>query len=357
MRNLDVNFWSDRRVVLTGHNGFKGSWASIILSKLGAEVHGISLPVENDDSLFIEAKVSEKIQTDYNLDICNQDMLSDFINSVDPEVILHFAAQPLVRQSYLSPVETLQTNVIGTANIFEASRKLKNLKSIICVTSDKCYKNDERMSPYRELDTLGGDDPYSASKACAEIIAQSYWHSFFRDRDVNIATVRAGNVIGGGDFAKDRIFSDIVYSISNERPLFLRNPKAIRPWQHVIEPVYGYLLLVEHYYNNLPGEFNSYNFGPELTNVKSVMDVAKAAVSAWGSEIKINLDDSENFHEAQTLGLDSTKVKLAIGWEPKWGFDQTLIKTIDWYKARFDGYDPYELCLQNIKSYGDQWDD
>lgn len=354
MRNLDLNFWKGRKVLLTGHNGFKGTWASIVLNKLGAKVYGVSLSAESDSSLFIEAKMANKIEKDCNLDIRKLTPLKEFFKSVDPEIILHFAAQPLVRESYLSPIETLQTNVIGTANVFEASRNLTKLKSMICVTTDKCYKNDERIWPYRELDPLGGDDPYSASKACAEIIAQSYWHSFFRNKNVNISTVRAGNVIGGGDFSKDRILSDIVHCISNDIPLYLRNPTATRPWQHVIEPIYGYLLLVQHHYNSPTGQFDAYNFGPDLTNVKSVTHVANAAVSAWGSAIKIDVDNSKNFHEAQTLSLDSTKVKLITGWEPKWSFEQTISKTIDWYKARLEGRDPYELCLQNLKSYGDQ---
>lgn len=353
MRNLGLDFWKDRRVLLTGHNGFKGTWACIILNSLGAKVYGIALPIENEGSLFVEANMADKIEIDCNLDIRNLTSLADFFKSVDPEIILHFAAQPLVRESYLSPIETLQTNVLGTANVFEASRNLTNLKSIVCVTSDKCYKNDERIWPYREVDQLGGDDPYSASKACAEIIAQSYWHSFFRDREVNISTVRAGNVIGGGDYSKDRIINDIVHCISNDMPLNLRNPTATRPWQHVIEPIYGYLLLVEHHNNTQSGQFSTYNFGPELTNVKSVKDLANAAVAAWGTTIKIDLDLAENFHEAQTLGLDSTKAKMAIGWEPKWNFEKTVSKTVEWYKCRLNGQDPYELCLANLKTYGD----
>lgn len=354
MRNLGLDFWKDRRVLLTGHNGFKGTWASIILNALGAKVYGIALPVENDTSLFIEANMTDKIEIDCNLDIRNLRALTDFFKSVDPEIILHFAAQPLVRQSYLSPIETLQTNILGTANVFEASRDLINLKSIVCVTSDKCYKNDERIWPYREVDQLGGDDPYSASKACAEIIAQSYWHSFFRDSEVNISTVRAGNVIGGGDYSKDRIIKDIVHCISRDMPLYLRNPTATRPWQHVIEPIYGYLLLVEHQNNNHSGQFTTYNFGPELTNVKSVKDLSMAAIAAWGTTIKIDLDLVENFHEAQTLGLDSSKAKIDLGWKPIWNFEKTVSKTIEWYKCRMNGQDPYELCLENLKSYGDK---
>lgn len=353
MLNLSNEFWKGRRVLLTGHTGFKGTWASIILNNMGAKVYGVSLPDKSKNKLFNETNMSQKIECDQGIDIRNLNALRDFFQFVNPEIIMHFAAQPLVRESYINPVETFQTNVLGTVNIFEAAKKLTNLRSIICITSDKCYKNDERIWPYREIDALGGDDPYSASKACSEIAAHSYWHSFFRDTAVNISTVRAGNVVGGGDFSKDRIFNDLITAFTDNKSIVLRNPNATRPWQHVIEPIYGYLGLVQGHLSETFGQFNSFNFGPDVSNVRSVYDLATEAIDAWGSGVNINFDDVETFHEAQILGLDSTKVKLKIGWQPKWNFEKTVKKTINWYKNRSIGKETYLLCLNDLKAYGE----
>tara|TARA_A100001015_G_scaffold309702_1_gene409641 strand:+ start:1033 stop:2121 length:1089 start_codon:yes stop_codon:yes gene_type:complete len=351
MQNLDSNFWKNKKVLLTGHTGFKGTWASVLLFKLGAKVYGLSLEDNTDCTFYNEANISKKFQVTKNIDINDLHHLEKFFKAVNPDVILHFAAQPLVLESYRNPIETFKTNVIGTANIFEAARNLNFLKSIICVTSDKCYKNNEQVWPYREIDPLGGIDPYSASKSCAEIVAASYWNSFFNKSEIKISTVRSGNVIGGGDYSKNRILTDINNCINENKTLQLRNPNATRPWQHVIEPIYGYLSLVENHFSNKVKNFDSFNFGPELGSYKSVYELCMETSNAWGTKLKIEIEKDNKYHESQKLSLDSSKVKDAINWRPRWNFNQTVTKTVKWYKNILDGKNAYDLCLNDIETY------
>lgn len=351
MQNLNSNFWKNKKVLLTGHTGFKGTWASILLFKLKAKVYGLSLEGNSDQTFYKNANISEKFQSTENIDINHLHDLKKLFKSVNPDIVLHFAAQPLVLESYKNPIETFKTNVIGTANIFEAARDLKFLKSIICVTSDKCYKNNEQIWPYRETDPLGGIDPYSASKSCAEIVASSYWNSFFKKSEINISTVRSGNVIGGGDYSKNRIITDINNCINYNKTLHLRNPEATRPWQHVIEPIYGYLSLVENHFSNKVKSFDTFNFGPELDSYKSVYELCIKTSTAWGTQLKIEIDKDNKYYESQKLSLDSSKVKDVINWRPRWNFNKTVTKTVKWYKNHLDGKNAYDLCLKDIKTY------
>lgn len=325
--------YQGRKVLLTGHTGFKGSWLAWWLHRLGAEVHGLALPPETDPAhiQLLDFPVHSIIQ-----DINDKAGLEKAMTAVEPEIIFHLAAQPLVRLSYAQPVETLMTNIMGTAHVLEAARKLKNLKAIVIITSDKCYDNREWLWGYREDEALGGKDPYSASKGCAEIITASYRNSFFnpetwqKDHQVLVASARAGNVIGGGDWAADRIVPDMVKAASGGETVYLRYPGATRPWQHVLEPLSGYLNLG---WKLLAGEkeyAEAWNFGPESTNNVSVLELVRGAAKVW-DEIRYDFNREPQPHEAGFLMLDSTKAKKRLAWSPVWDFQETLGVTIGWY--------------------------
>ena len=352
MANLNTSYWAGKDVLVTGHTGFKGMWLSIYLANMGAKVFGISESDEDDEKILYEnVKNSEVFVDEYFLDIRDSVRTKILISNINPEVVFHLAAQPLVRLSYQTPLETFQTNIMGTANVLEGVRLATRVNKVICVTSDKCYRNVEKVWGYREHDPLGGADPYSASKGAAEIVAYSMWHSFLKEKNVSMATVRAGNVIGGGDYSGDRIMTDVVKSKVNKQTLDLRNPFATRPWQHVLEPVHAYTLIVEEILTSVPGSYFSFNVGPDNSNIKTVNELVTEVTKYWN--LKIHHDDKNKikFHEAQLLSLDNTKVKSETSWRPKWDFEMTIKKTINWYERFLQTDDALTLCCEDINNY------
>ncbi|RLD45100.1 MAG: CDP-glucose 4,6-dehydratase [Bacteroidetes bacterium] len=327
-----------KKVLVTGHTGFKGSWLSLWLHLMGAEVYGISLEPTTDPN---HISLLEFPHKSYIQDISDKNKLGEIMQEIEPEIIFHLAAQPLVRLSYENPVETYQTNVMGTINVLDEARKIYNLKAIVIVTSDKCYDNKEWIWGYRENEAFGGKDPYSSSKGCAEIITAAYRHSFFNpekfgiDHNVLIASVRAGNVIGGGDWALDRIVTDMIKSTAEEDIFFIRSPKATRPWQHVLEPLSGYLLVG---LNLLEGNMHAaegWNFGPESESNLSVLELVEESKKHW-KKIKYTIDHGNHPHEANFLMLDSSKAKKLLGWRPVWSFNRTVRNTVDWYMNYYE---------------------
>lgn len=319
------------RVLITGDTGFKGSWLALWLAELGAEVRGFALPPERAEDHFLSAGVGRRIRhTDG--DIRNLESFETTFRDFRPEFLFHLAAQPLVRRSYRDPKETFDTNVGGSVNILETARRNPGLKALVFVTSDKCYRNKEWIWGYRENDELGGRDPYSASKAAAEIVFSSYWDSFLSN-SLGAASVRAGNVIGGGDWAEDRIVPDCVRALSAGKPIVLRNPRATRPWQHVLEPLSGYLSLGLGLAEDPAKHSGSWNFGPENSAFKTVQDLARGILEAWGSgEIVIRSDPGAP-HEAGLLHLNCDKARHGLDWSPRWNFRETVDRTISWYRA------------------------
>jgi CDP-glucose 4,6-dehydratase len=346
---IDNKFWLGKRVFLTGHTGFKGSWMSLWLSSLGAEVKGYSLDAPTSPSLFNEAKIKSKINSQIG-DIRDLKTLRESMASFNPNILIHMAAQPLVRYSYNEPIETYETNIIGTAKVLEASRSCSNLRVIVNITTDKCYKNDGRSEGYEEEDPIGGSDPYSSSKSCAELIAKSYKNSFLQEKNIGIASVRAGNVIGGGDWANDRLIPDILRSFENGDPVLIRNPKAIRPWQHVLEPLSGYLVLAQKMYSDTINYSESWNFGPIEKDSKSVEWILNKMTSKWPNS-RWELDKKSNPHEEDFLKLDITKAKSKLNWSPTWELNTTLDKIITWHKSWINKEDMQLLCLLEIEKY------
>ena len=346
---IDRAFWQGKRVFLTGHTGFKGSWLSVWLASLGTEVKGYALNPPTSPSLFDEAKIDSIIESQIG-DIRDQDTLYESMTVFNPDILIHMAAQPLVRYSYDAPIETYEVNVIGTVKVLEVARSCPNLKAIVNITTDKCYENDERSQGYKEDDPMGGYDPYSSSKGCAELVTSAYRRSFFQDLGIGLASVRAGNVIGGGDWADDRLIPDILKSFERNKTVMIRNPKAVRPWQHVLEPLSGYLILAQNLYIN-PGNFSEgWNFGPNEKDVKSVDWIldkisAKWPYSSWKS------DQSFSPHEAGFLKLDISKAKSRLSWKPVWGLSYTLEKIIDWHQSWLSEEDMQMVCLKEIKEY------
>ena len=330
---VSQKFWAGRSVLLTGHTGFKGSWAAFWLSQMGANVTGYALAPSSVQALYRELDIGEIISVDHRADINDSVALDKVIFDVKPEVVIHMAAQAIVRESYLNPLETYITNVIGTVRLLEAVRRSTSVKSVVVVTSDKCYENVEWMWGYRENDRLGGKDPYSASKACAELISNVYMQSFFEEKEPHIATTRAGNVIGGGDWALDRIVPDCVKAWSKEKSVLIRNPNATRPWQHVLEPLSGYLLLGQRMLEGNLKIADAWNFGPSSDLNLSTERLVKLMHDQW-PKIKGESAQQESApHEAGFLILDSTKAKRSLGWSPVWGIDATIKHTINWYRA------------------------
>jgi CDP-glucose 4,6-dehydratase len=346
---IDQNFWKGKRVFLTGHTGFKGSWLSLWLFSLGAEVKGYALNPPTSPSLFNEAKVSSIIDSQIG-DIRDQDALHECMTRFSPDILIHMAAQPLVRASYDKPIETYEVNVIGTAKVLEAARSCPNVKSIVNITTDKCYENDGRSEGYKEEDAMGGYDPYSSSKGCAELVTSSYRRSFLQEQGVGLASVRAGNVIGGGDWADDRLIPDILRSFEKNEPVVIRNPKATRPWQHVLEPLSGYLVLAQKMYRDQNKYAEGWNFGPNEQDVKSVDWILNQMIGKWPNS-SWELDSSSNPHEANFLQLDISKAESKLGWMPIWELRHTLEKIIDWHLAWINKEDMQAVCLSDIKEY------
>jgi len=341
------DFYKNKKVLITGSSGFVGSWLTFALNEIGAKLYGISLEPNTSPSLFKLLKLENNINQKY-IDICDAENLDNAIKEISPNIVFHLAAQPLVRESYLRIVETFNTNVLGTLNVLESCKKLGTKINVICITTDKCYENDEYGDRFKESDPLGGKDPYSASKACTEIVTKSHALSF---KKLKLCTARAGNIIGGGDWAKDRIITDIVESINNKDDIVIRSPRAIRPWQHVIDVVNGYLKL--GIYNEDKEEvFNSFNFGPRQENEIDVKTLTEKFLSNYNSKSsKIVLDSNENLPESQILRLDSSKSKKILDWEPIMNIDNTVKETALWYEGFYSGKDVYELTKDQIRNY------
>ena len=346
---IDQKFWKGKRVFLTGHTGFKGSWLTLWLHSLGAIVKGYSLEPPTSPSLFKEANVENVVFSQIG-DIRDFEILKKSIIDFNPDILIHMAAQPLVRYSYDAPIETYETNVMGTVNILESARACKNLKAIINITTDKCYENDGRSEGYKEDDQMGGYDPYSSSKGCAELVASAYRRSFLQEKDIGLASARAGNVIGGGDWADDRLIPDILRSFEKGESVVIRNPKSTRPWQHVLEPLSGYLILAEKLYKNQKEYAEGWNFGPNEKDVKPVEWILDKMTNRWTNS-SWELDQNSNPHESDFLKLDISKAKSKLGWKPVWGLSYTLEKIIDRHKAWLDKEDMQAICLAEIEEY------
>lgn len=348
------NFWQEKTVFITGHTGFKGAWLSIWLSLLGAKVTGYALQPPTEPSLYELCNVGQKIISIYG-DVRDREFLEKSVLANKPEIIIHMAAQPLVRESYKFPVDTYDVNVMGTINLLEAVRQCKSVRAVVNVTTDKCYDNREWLWGYRENESLGGFDPYSSSKACSELVTAAYRSSYFPSRDyenhrVAIATARAGNVIGGGDWAIDRLIPDCVRAILKGENIMIRNPQAIRPWQHVLDPLKGYLLLAQKLYESESDFAEAWNFGPDDNDAKSVEWVVNKMCELWGTGSYV-LDDRLQVHEAHYLKLDCSKARLRLGWEPRWNITMALEKTYEWCIAHHSGLSLYDVCRQQIEEY------
>jgi CDP-glucose 4,6-dehydratase len=348
-RSIDRGFWPGRRVLLTGHTGFKGAWLSLWLQSLGAELTGISLGESpSEPSLYELARVEAGMAASVVCDIRDADTLSRELARARPEVVIHMAAQPLVRRSFAAPSETYETNVMGTVNLLDAVRQCRDVRAVVVVTSDKCYENREIRGGYREGDPLGGHDPYSSSKAAAELVTSAYRRSFFSAEDApRVASARAGNVIGGGDWGEDRLIPDVVRAVQRAEPLRLRNPSAIRPWQHVLCPLSGYLLLAEALCES--GAFACpWNFGPKESDARTVEWVVRQVSDMWPGKVPWEIDNNEHPHEAALLELDSTQAHERLGWAPPLGLEAALHATVEWYLGWQEGRDARELTLAQI---------
>lgn len=348
---VNKSFWESKKVFLTGHTGFKGSWISLWLQSMGAIVKGYSLEPNTKPNLFTEANVEENMESEFG-DIRDLKKISKSMFDFNPDVLIHMAAQPLVRLSYQEPVDTYTTNVIGTVNVLEAARSCSNLKAIVSVTTDKCYENNEWDWGYRENEPMGGHDPYSSSKGCAELVTSAYRRSFFNSEEsASLASARAGNVIGGGDWADDRLIPDILNAFEKSEPVVIRNPLSTRPWQHVLEPLSGYLVLAEELYINGDNFAEGWNFGPKDEGCKPVNWILDKMVANWGVGASWELDKNNNPHEAGFLKLDCSKAANRLKWQPKWSLQETLELIIDWHQVYLKKEDVKVQCLNEIKKY------
>jgi CDP-glucose 4,6-dehydratase len=350
-----VNVWRDRRVFLTGHTGFKGSWLSLWLQKRGAQVRGYALDPWTDPNMFTVANVASAVE-DIRGDILDRSKLEAAMVEFAPEVVFHMAAQPLVRRSYNDPVETYAANVMGTVHVLEAIRKSPGVRAVVSVTTDKCYENKEWVWPYRENDPLGGYDPYSSSKACAEIVSAAYRSSFFPvdsldQHHVALATARAGNVIGGGDWSTDRLIPDLIRGFQKKQPVSIRRPKSIRPWQYVLEPLHGYILLAEQLLAQKQQFSSAFNFGPGDDDAWTVERIATKIADAWGGRAEWVLAPDPGAHEAGYLKLDASKARAELGWQPCLKTGTSLEWVIAWYRAWERGEAMQEFTFAQIAKY------
>lgn len=356
MIDIFNNFYKGKRVLVTGHTGFKGSWLSIWLHELGAEVVGVALDPFTERDNYVLSGIGNKIKADIRADIRDGEKMKEIFAEYKPEIVFHLAAQPLVRLSYDIPVETYETNVMGTINIMEAIRATDSVKVGVMITTDKCYENKEQIWGYRENEPMGGYDPYSSSKGAAEIAISSWRRSFFNPADygtkhhVSLASVRAGNVIGGGDWALDRIIPDCIKAIEADEPIAIRNKKAVRPWQHVLEPLSGYMLLASKMWDEPTKYCEGWNFGPRAESISTVWEVASKLISNYGKGELKDMSDPNAVHEANLLMLDISKAKFKLGWEPRMNIDQCATLIADWYK-RYCTEDVYQLCIEEIKKF------
>lgn len=352
MTSLGIHpeFWRKKRVLLTGHTGFKGGWLSLWLQAMGANVRGLALEPPTEPALFKVARVAAEMEH------CIMDMrdfagIADHMASFRPEVIFHLAAQPLVRESYRTPVETYATNIMGTVHVLEGARRTDSVRTIVNVTSDKCYENKGWVWGYREHDAMGGHDPYSSSKGCAELISSAYSRSFLKEAGIAIATARAGNVIGGGDWAQDRLVPDVLRALERQEAVQVRNPEAVRPWQHVLEPLGGYLMLAESLFEEGQMESEGWNFGPHEDDVQPVKWIAEHLCRMWGGKAFWARQSGSHPHEATYLRLDISKSRQQLGWRPRWRLKTALRQTVEWHKLWRAGEDMRDICLGQIASY------
>lgn len=346
------SFFRGKKVLVTGHTGFKGSWLCLWLQTLGAEVFGVALEPAGKPNLYETASIGRGMESCI-LDIRDAVGLRSHLKDVQPECVFHLAAQPLVRHSYADPVGTFATNILGTAHLLDALRSAPSVRAAVIITTDKVYQNREWTHPYRESDALGGHDPYSASKAAAEIITASMRDSFLKESGVRIATARAGNVIGGGDWATDRLIPDCLRAFSENGPVLLRFPDAVRPWQHVLEPLAGYLALAAHLLSDAGSEIEkAWNFGPDPSDTARVGDVADRLASLWGDSAKVVRETGgDNPHEAGLLTLDSSAARHRLGWKPQWDLETALQHTVDWHRAWLRGDNMHNYSLRQIEVY------
>lgn len=355
MEGMVTMSWSGRRVLLTGHTGFKGGWLSMTLANRGARIVGVGLEPDTEPNLFGTARLRSMVDSRI-LDIRNFDDLLKVFEEARPEVVFHLAAQPLVRRSYAQPLETFEVNVMGTANVLEAVRRTGNTSVVVVITTDKCYENREWYWGYRENDPLGGHDPYSASKAAAEIVAAAYRSSFFAPANLGgagvlLATVRAGNVIGGGDWSEDRLIPDMVRAFSKSEPVVIRNPRAVRPWQHVLEPVEAYVQLAERLWDRQAQLASAWNFGPELSDAITVGELVRVFTDLWGEGAQWEIDSRPQAHEAGLLRLDCSKAALELGWNPRLRIQDALRMTVEWYQQCLHGGNMAQCTADQIAYY------
>lgn len=355
MKGAHVNpsFWEGKKVFLTGHTGFKGGWLSLWLTSMGARVTGYALPPNTTPNLFNVLNIKGLVEKSYIADIRDLVSLKKAITEAEPDVVIHLAAQPLVRYSYLNPVETYATNVMGTVHILEATRGLDCVGATVVVTTDKCYENKEWVWGYREDESMGGIDPYSNSKGCAELVTSAYRQSYFSSpgETNSIASARAGNVIGGGDWSIDRLIPDAIKAFESGQPLMIRNPLATRPWQHVLEPLSGYLILAQTLYEKGSAYASGWNFGPRDEDNRSVREVVEMLISDWGSNARWEQEGGEQMHEANLLKLDCSKASLQLGWTPKWSLKDAMQKIVQWQKAYQAKESMQEVSLSQINQY------
>lgn len=348
-------FWRDKNVFLTGHTGFKGSWLSLWLQVLGANVTGYALEPPTSPSMFTEAEIGSAMSSHLG-DIRNSQLLIESLQTAKPEIVFHMAAQPLVRYSYANPIETYDVNVMGTVRLLDAIRTIPGIKAVVVVTTDKCYANKEWPWGYRENEPMGGHDPYSSSKGCVELVTASMRSSFFSANSfskhgVAVASARAGNVIGGGDWAADRLIPDILKAFANNEPVLIRNPSAIRPWQHVLESLRGYLTLAERLYTGGTVYAEGWNFGPRDDDARPVELLVKKMADLWGPDARWIIDDGHKLHEANYLKLDISKAKTQLGWSPMLSLDEALKMTVEWARNRQKGMNVKQITLDQIASY------
>ncbi len=347
--------FKNKKVLITGHTGFKGSWLSLLLHQLGADVYGYALDPPTNPSLYNEANLDEIVKSTIG-DIRDFHRLKSNIDLIKPEIIIHMAAQPLVRASYKDPIETYSTNLMGTVNLFEAVRQSFGVKVLINVTTDKCYENREWHWGYRENEPMGGYDPYSNSKGCSELVTYSFRNSFFNPKEYDkhgmaLASARAGNVIGGGDWAEDRLIPDFIRAITKGEQLLIRSPYATRPWQHVLEPLSGYLTLAAKLYEDGSSYSEAWNFGPDDNDAQNVEWITKKICEYWGENAAYKIDTNPQPHEANYLKLDCSKAKAELNWFPRWNIDRTLRSIVDWNKSRRHGEDLRDICFNQINQY------
>ncbi len=347
---MNRDFWLGKRVFLTGHNGFKGGWLGLWLTDMGAEVHGYSLSPPTEPNFFTVANLQTRLANSTIADIRDAALLAQAMQAARPDIVFHLAAQPLVRHSYSAPVETYSVNVMGTVNLLEAVRAVPGVKTVINVTSDKCYENREWPWPYREIEALGGFDPYSSSKACAELVSAAYRRSFLHGQNMHLATARAGNVIGGGDWAMDRLIPDFFRALDAGEPIRIRSPRAIRPWQHVLEPLAGYLTLAEQLYERGADFAEAWNFGPHDSDVQTVQWIVER-LCALMPQASWEREPGEHPHEAHTLKLDSSKAHSKLGWQPRWNLETAITQTFTWHQSWKQGSDMAAVSLHQIHEY------